>query len=111
VMKKQQADVVVDKIHNENKSPQDPQPPTPSASFAKSVDDLKKILGVGVDTTTSSNSGDTNNAGGAPSGTADNAQSEKEEMQQKLKEVSINYEGWIYVLNALLRPVSSVSPC
>eukprot|EP00984_Skeletonema_dohrnii_P037776 scaffold40228_cov67-Skeletonema_dohrnii-CCMP3373.AAC.1 len=91
-MKKQQADVVVDKIHNENKSPQDPQPPTPSASFAKSVDDLKKILGVGADTAlTSSNSGDTNNAGGgggAPSGTADNAQSEKEKMQQKLKEVS-----------------------
>ena len=87
---KQQADVVVDKIHNENKSPQDPQPPTPSASFAKSVDDLKKILGVGVDTAlTSSNSGDTNNAGGGePSGTADNAQSEKEKMQQKLKEVS-----------------------
>lgn len=87
-MMKQQADVVVDKIHNENKSPQDPQPPTPSASFAKSVDDLKKILGVGVDTAlTSSNSGDTNNAG-APSGTVDNAQSEKEKMQQKLKEVS-----------------------
>jgi len=86
---KQQADVVVDKIHNENKSPQDPQPPTPSASFAKSVDDLKKILGVVVDAAlTSSNSGDTNNAGGAPSGTADNAQSEKKKMQQKLKAVS-----------------------
>ncbi|KAK1742475.1 hypothetical protein QTG54_007040, partial [Skeletonema marinoi] len=41
-----------------------------------------------VDTAlTSSNSGDTNNAGGGePSGTADNAQSEKEKMQQKLKE-------------------------
>lgn len=89
---KQAEEVVVEKIHNENKSPQDPKPATPIVSLAKNVENLKKVLGIGVvDTTlTSSTLGDTNNAGArdAPSGTADNAPSEKEKMQQKLKEVS-----------------------
>eukprot|EP00986_Skeletonema_menzelii_P008097 scaffold3320_cov136-Skeletonema_menzelii.AAC.12 len=87
---KQAEEVVVEKIHNENKSPQDPKPATPIVSLAKNVENLKKVLGIGVvDTTlTSSTLGDTNNAGArdAPSGTADNAPSDKEKMQQKLKE-------------------------
>jgi hypothetical protein len=86
-----QAKVVVEKMNTENKSPQDPTPPAPqSVSFAKSVEDLKNVLGVGVVRTASASSGGTNNAGaqGVSSGTAADTPSEKEMMQQKLKEVS-----------------------
>ena len=90
-MVKPLAKVVVEKIHKENKSPQDPKPPTPSVSFAKEVDNLKQVLGVGVKTMSSASlSGNTNNAGaGAPSGTAaaGDTPSEKEKMQQKLTDM------------------------
>lgn len=91
-----QADVVVmEKFHNENRSPQDPKPPASNETFAKNVDELKKVLGVGVDnatSTSSNNTGDTKNAAGARGATCGtvggDVQSEKEKMQQKLKKVS-----------------------
>jgi hypothetical protein len=89
---KQAKVVVVEKMNTENKSPQDPTPPTQSVSFVKNVADLKKVLGVRVVETATSlaSSGDTNNAGAqsVSSGTAADTPSEKEKMQQKLKEVS-----------------------
>ncbi len=112
-----QADVViVEKFHNENKSPQDPKPPTLSESFAKNVDELKKVLGVGVGVDaalTSSNSGNAKNAGArsAPCGTAaDNVQSEKEKMQQKLKEVSSYCMGSMSI-ECSTAPSSFTSSC
>ena len=91
-----QGKVAREKIFAENRSPQDPKPSTPSESSIKNVDDLKKVLGVGVDKKLAESSkGDTNNAGAptvAPSG-ADEAQSEKMTMQQKLKEVRYCMRG------------------
>lgn len=104
--KPRKSKVTAEKSLSENRSPQDPKPPTPSQSFSKSVDDLKKVLGVALAGSPIS-SGDKNNAGakgndtplpldsdnaketdGSPNVTVDVPQSEKKSMQQKLKEVS-----------------------